>query len=84
VARIALQPTADGGLELERHLVAAEMPGIGGRKDPGQAGQVAALVPARLTAVEMRTERQTVLVGQLADDLHGQQTVPVIAPVAGH
>ena len=62
----------------------ADVVGVGGREDPGQTGQGVALVPAGLTAVEVGREGQTVGLDQLADDLEGQEAVPVVAAVGGH
>ena len=78
------QAAEDGGLELERHVVPAQVAGVGGRQDPGQRGQVGAFVPAFLTTVEMGAQGQAIPVVQLTDDLHGEQAVPVVATVAGH
>jgi hypothetical protein len=78
------QASEDGRLELERHLVPTQMIGVGGRKDAGQSGQVVAFVAALLTTVEVGAQGQTISAVQLIDDLQGQQTVPVVAPVAGH
>jgi hypothetical protein len=84
VAGVGLQSRQHRGLELERDVVDVEMVGIGGGEDPGQADQVMVFIPARLTTLEVGTEGQTVLFGDLAHDLQGHETVPVLAAVAGH
>ncbi len=74
----------DGGLELEGNVVAPDVVGVGGGQDPGQTGQLVAVVPTGRAAVEMGAQGQTVLLVELPHDLEGQQAVPVVAPVGRH
>ena len=78
------QAVEDRGLEAEGELVLVEAVGVGRAEDHRQHHEVLALVATRRAAFGVGAERHAFVDRQLADDLHGDEALEVLAGVGRH